>query len=715
VIYLQQQPYRYTKSYSALEKFLDMPTVQGLQGYNEIRQWYQSLVLRIPSTAMRDIEANCGYSSFAKQVVVIDSNEYILHDPATQYASCGTNTAFVGGLNRGFYISGNLQIMGIGIFSARSSSRIPGYVHDMSTSETVVGNIPQPIKPSLDHKVVKVCMAPWNKECVYADGFAGEPGSSFHWTGVQRDGITAFAVNSSVTMISDKPAAASKLHPCYVYNADTDSVQSYDSSYTVSQTKRGLSGCKKTWVVPAREVRNSCHEDLVAPTAHMSFRAAKGGLKSVMDLYNITFLCSTLMERSAVELQNVYFVSTFPTSNQMDVGIPYNGAVVTAPNEHTFAVVSWDHLTKLNFYRVFDGNTKMIRVFSIMRNYGSREMFYALVSLTFNVDSSGYTTSKLEVAFVPMMKYFYAMDGNEWMFREVLVLEIFLGFFGLLFVVKTIVCVWKYAVANFGFQKGRSIRHRKRFKATRGGHEVDSGKGWKKASDVAPVPQEESADADAAGTVVIDRAEAGDVDRSAQSPSTSTRQDLRAVVPVSHSPSAPVSLTGVEEAKNAAPPAPTDRTVTFFLCLDIATVVVLIMFLVTRVRFVKACIFIANQLTSGKPTEFREMEMAYNDINNTSADVTSVAYAFIVVSICQFFRYMSFDPRMGIVIDTIHDSIEYLGPILMVFVGVLVAFAALGSQMFGSRHFGWSTFGRSILSLMMMILGDHDQFYAGEQ
>lgn len=78
----------------------------------------------------------------------------------------------------------------------------------------------------------------------------------------------------------------------------------------------------------------------------------------------------------------------------------------------------------------------------------------------------------------------------------------------------------------------------------------------------------------------------------------------------------------------------------------------------------------------------------------------------VVLSLFQFFRYMSFDPRFGVVASSIWSSMKDLLPVASIFIAVLVAYGVLGSAIYGQYLGAWSNVGNSIASLFFLILGE---------
>jgi hypothetical protein len=66
--------------------------------------------------------------------------------------------------------------------------------------------------------------------------------------------------------------------------------------------------------------------------------------------------------------------------------------------------------------------------------------------------------------------------------------------------------------------------------------------------------------------------------------------------------------------------------------------------------------------------------------------------------------------NIAIVTKTITAAASNLLPILGVFLVVCVAYAALGTSIYGHQIEAWSSFGESLGSVFLIIIGDFDYY-----
>jgi len=93
------------------------------------------------------------------------------------------------------------------------------------------------------------------------------------------------------------------------------------------------------------------------------------------------------------------------------------------------------------------------------------------------------------------------------------------------------------------------------------------------------------------------------------------------------------------------------------------------------------------------------------------ANVRIVAFFVVIFGLLQFFRYLSFDRRFGIVTDTITSSFVDLIPVLIIFAVVCMSYAVIGTGIYGQDLVSFQHLGSSLSSLFLMILGQFDGYY----
>jgi hypothetical protein len=97
-------------------------------------------------------------------------------------------------------------------------------------------------------------------------------------------------------------------------------------------------------------------------------------------------------------------------------------------------------------------------------------------------------------------------------------------------------------------------------------------------------------------------------------------------------------------------------------------------------------------------------------IQDNLSVMNTLVMILVFFGIIQFFRYLSFDKRLGIVTATIKESLGSLLPVLLIFMVVMFAYAVLGTVMYGAHLSDWSNVGKSVAQLFLLILGEFDSY-----
>jgi hypothetical protein len=111
------------------------------------------------------------------------------------------------------------------------------------------------------------------------------------------------------------------------------------------------------------------------------------------------------------------------------------------------------------------------------------------------------------------------------------------------------------------------------------------------------------------------------------------------------------------------------------------------------------------------------MEVLVDDMEELDvivANMRIISLFVVVIGLIQFFRYLSFDRRFGIVTDTIMTSFRDLIPVLIIFSVVCISYAVLGAAIYGQDLIAFQSIGASMSSLFLMILGQFDGYYDSE-
>jgi hypothetical protein len=149
--------------------------------------------------------------------------------------------------------------------------------------------------------------------------------------------------------------------------------------------------------------------------------------------------------------------------------------------------------------------------------------------------------------------------------------------------------------------------------------------------------------------------------------------------------------------------------------LDWITIAVITIGIIYRVNYVKSAAalhtYLMNQEEERTYDEHMEQIVAkFADIQSQDQAIHLIAIAVIAVGMLQFFRYLSFNKRFGIVTTTIAASTGDLLPVLVIFVSIVIAYAILASEIYGIQMEEYSTVQSSLAALFIVLLGNFDYY-----
>lgn len=152
--------------------------------------------------------------------------------------------------------------------------------------------------------------------------------------------------------------------------------------------------------------------------------------------------------------------------------------------------------------------------------------------------------------------------------------------------------------------------------------------------------------------------------------------------------------------------------------LDWTTIVVILIGIIYRVNYIKSAAHLHSYLVNLEEAHTYDQHLEdivakFSDIQNQERTIHLIAIAVIAVGMLQFFRYLSFNKRFGIVTTTIAASTGDLLPVLVIFVSIVIAYAILASEIYGIQLEEYSTVQTSLAALFIMLLGNFD-YYASK-
>jgi hypothetical protein len=149
--------------------------------------------------------------------------------------------------------------------------------------------------------------------------------------------------------------------------------------------------------------------------------------------------------------------------------------------------------------------------------------------------------------------------------------------------------------------------------------------------------------------------------------------------------------------------------------LDWATIAVITVAIIYRINYIKSAThlhtFLMNLEEERTYDEHVEQIVAkFAHIERQDQTIHLIAIAVIAIGMLQFFRYLSFNKRFGIVTTTIAASTSDLLPVLVIFVSIVIAYAVLASEIYGIQMPEYSTVQTSLAALFIVLLGNFDYY-----
>ena len=337
-----------------------------------------------------------------------------------------------------FYFSGNHEILTFGIFQSRSMKKLS---REKSQGSNLPGRLiitPDAVTldPMTDDRVVEACQIITSSSgtpelCLSRDGYAGEAGSSFSWSGRFHAEISRPAYDHAFSerYMMIQQGTFNRIEPCYSYNATTNEL-------VKNPPIANISGCSFYWVSSGAAMRSACLlEQGQQATSMEAFIATRIGAPSVKDITNTMMGCTTLIDTPSYQLYK-YFVSTpIAIQNYLENEDMYGTFFLTETNIKWMLFAKF-YAKQLIMHRFVDSNTREVSIFTVIRNLGDEDLFYALVTVTFTIEVSGKIDHYFNIQYVPIVQYYYGLDGYTFVSNEVVIMEaifliaIVIGFFG---------------------------------------------------------------------------------------------------------------------------------------------------------------------------------------------------------------------------------------------------------------------------------------------
>mmetsp|Transcript_21112 Transcript_21112/g.30520 ORF Transcript_21112/g.30520 Transcript_21112/m.30520 type:complete len:889 (-) Transcript_21112:159-2825(-) len=761
-IYTQQQPYRYTSSRTSLLHAVRSDQAKAATTVDDIWQWVNDVTTGIGGKTVDHINANCRYPSPNYQEVEIDGVRYSLLNPSVNTNACSDGSiGYIKGDDEAVFLTGNHMILSFGIFTERSVPKFPVKKSVKSDNDIKVrSSTIEPLNPTKDDKIIETCTPPWGSYCLHKDGFRGEAGSTFGWDGQVIDGTYAYRLDSSVVLFSNANGPQ-EVKPCYAYTDSStedekkppdmtvaptpsptpsgtppgppgsrsslatlsrtlsDRVSEQESlvllpgnsSYTGNVDDIELTDCSYRWVSSSYDIRVACLNLAdIQPSAIFGYLARIAGFNDVAELYNVYFGCVKLTS-FPVNAMDTTFVEARKTLDSYLVGEQSYGLFFSTTNQEEWIEDSAQGTLLLREHNFIDKNTRIFRVYIVTRNLGNEDLFYTMIRVQFNIRTDGAISATVDTTFVPMIQFFYGYDGYEWRTTEVFVLEVMLLIVFTLFTLREIYQLITRRLI-------RVIPCVKR--ACKGSvHPTDPCDNVKSAKccDVTPINDEEirSVDHNVARSVpggIETGLLGGDLNNMPHN--TTKPERTKSNTDIADKLDDLVDDIGeaIEDIFDDILP---DQAGMHDI-LDWVTIVVISVGIVYRVRYITSGAALHNTFlklegSSDLDDHLESILEDFRHISSIGETLHLIAIAAMFAGMIQFFRYLSFDRKLGIVTATITGSASDLLPVLLIFVVIAVAYGVLGTEIYGSELSEWSNLGYSLASLFIMMLGEYGEYY----
>lgn len=514
---------------------------------------------------------------------------------------------------------------------------------------------------------------------------------------------------------------------------------------TAQELKLDLIECSNTWVSKGRDFRTQClmeQDTGKEATAQQSYLTGLHKHDDVSAMYEHFFGCETLINWSETDIDNAFVEAKRPIDSYLDYDQSY-GAFFPTKNEKSWVEDAILGAKTLKMHGFFDKQTTEATVYLVTRNLDADALFYTLVKITFSFRVNGYSNVKYEAIFSPMIQYEYGTDSYGWRNRQMYIWEImFLIIFGLFALREVSQVLFSRLIPCFKRGCRRApISPSPQDNERVGGRGVSEDSRTKKHKSPSVSPREgknnEEYHEKNKECVVYDIEKCD----SSATLSRPTSSDPSVVKP--KSPPRPQSAgimdlngdgkddfeqleefmhdlnhNGIDDAEELM------ELVDEYLpdaaglldILDWLTIGIVSLSIYFRVGYITKTsdlheFFIDLAEDNTYHESMTELIDRFARINDNLASMNMLLMVLVFFGMIQFFRYLSFDRRLGIVTATIKESLGSLLPVLLIFLVVMFAYAVLGTVMYGAHLNTWSNVGKSTSQLFLLILGEFGSYF----
>jgi len=531
-------------------------------------------------------------------------------------------------------------------------------------------------------------------------------------TDIKHDGkkYRAFAPGSNSTLFVDIMSNYTTIFPCF--ELTPGSVVSGLSSFpgTVQELTGNLS-CSLAWITSGRSVRDNCLTALGdRATPFQAYLAGLYHMDTVPDLYQFEYGCTTLLSWPEDDMDKVHMeksrsLNTFLSSDQA------YGSFFPTSSLKNWVEDSVHFSSQFQMSNALDLETRKFFVYLITRNLNENGLFYARIRVTFTFAVEGTATVTLDTTYSPMIDFSYGTRGHSWIFQDVLIWESVLLFLFAFFTIREFLQLVEYTKQKKKLTAVQPVPERGNSSS-----EIAHEGALSYVSPPTPVPvlQIESdknlgPEADDGGGHNLERSEHGDKNKP---------DDYRSVSSSGFIDNIDLNNNGkddLEELEQLAAEGVPDKSVIGNV-LDWITVGIVSGLLGLRYDYISTARRLHELILDLSEQHNYSDRMtlivsSFDSISSLVATQRLLLMLVMFVGMTQFFRYLSFDSRLGIVAETVLHSIEDLLPVLFIFVFILMGYSVLGASIFGQDVESWSTVGSSMLNLMIFIVGEYGTYF----
>jgi hypothetical protein len=715
--YAQNQSSRYTASFAGFKRALHFDSAKQASTFQEIWKWFDMFTNSIAADTLDQINANCGYNQPNLQNVNIDGIEYKLYDPQYQFDPC-SNVKYLNDPNEKVYLSdtGNHELKTVGVFTGRSTTTL-----SRSKDKVVLNNELATLDAATDDRIIEVCdLAPWGKPCILKDGFADSKISTLNWDGTIIDGYYAFDPLTSnsrvVTPGKDYGDVAQLNNFRACFHNVSGVLTSPDPGYTVDVNNPldGYTGCHQTWVTPGYEVRKSClNAQVTQADAKYAFMIAVANFSSLTEMRNVRYGCELILGLNEQQLKNSYLIDHEPVENSIE-NDKLHGFFIKTDTQGSWIEDSTSVYDQMAFSKLIDRHTRVFNVVAITKNDGDEDLYYAKIEFSFKMLVDGKIILRMESSYIPIVKYIYALDDYPWKFREIVICESFFVLILFLFTIREIHQDYTGIVRFMAILKARGSAKINDMRAEEESsvrdNEGKSGSLNNIETNNVESSHNDEEEVENGGECQMQTVEDGG----------DNREDVARVV--SYSSAGDTAIMPMYSNISVAEMTLIPDDSNWYNIVDWLTILVGWLAVYYRVWYIQLCYHACNYLEdldeeSEPENDLSRHEESFGDtidqfaeVENCETNLYIITGALVFICVIQFFRYLEFDARFGIVARTLRQSMWVLLPVLVVFITILSTYAVLGTCLYGKSLPEWSTFYNSLGSLFLLILGEFEGY-----